>query len=263
MLIVASYAQKNPAEKTILGMGTDYLFMPETMKGKVKEVKELNYWASEKNGKITKGNLMTWKELDSIGSTKNFVAYFDNTGVLTKYDNLDENNAIRNSNIGTIENGKWKRFESKTKDSISSYWIPQYDNMGYLIGGSSYRPIKDTLIVRQVFTHDGKGNYTKYEYFNSKNKRTAYQVISLNANGKVNEVKYFNKNDSLTGSLINTYNDKGFLIKQLSSSEKPKSTSPWIYKDLKFDDHGNWLECFAVIDNGKYKVLATRSYTYY
>jgi hypothetical protein len=35
--------------------------MPNTMKGKVKEIKELNYWATDIDGKLKKGKLMTRK----------------------------------------------------------------------------------------------------------------------------------------------------------------------------------------------------------
>lgn len=263
IVIIAGCAQKKSFEKTILGMGTDYYVMPETIKGKVKEVKERNYWAIEKDGKLTKGDLMTWKELDSIGSTKNFIAYFDNTGLLTRYDRLDDQDAIVNSAIATIENSKWTRIENKIKDTINTYNIPQYDNLGYFTGVIAYRPVKDTLLNKQVLTNDEKGNYTKLEVFNYKGQRIFFQDFSINPEGKVIEVRNFNMQDSLTGGMINTYNDKGQLIKQKSYSEKPKSESIWDYNDLSFDDHGNWLESFCNIDDGKYKIIIGRSYIYY
>ena len=79
-LIIGSWSNKKPLEKTVLGMWTDYYFIPNTLKGKVKEVKELNYWAIEKDAKIAKGELMTKKDLDSVGSTPNLIAYFDDKG---------------------------------------------------------------------------------------------------------------------------------------------------------------------------------------
>lgn len=263
IFIITGCAQNKIVEKTILGMGTDYYLMPETMKGKVKEVKERNYWAIEKDGKMTKGNLMTWGELDSIGSTHNFIAYYDSSGLLTRYDRLDDQDAIVNSTFTTIENGKWTRLEYKLNDTVNNYMIPQYDNLGYFTGVISYRPLKDTLLNKQVLQLDGNGNYTKLEFFNYKGQRMYFQDFSLNPEGKVIEVKSYNMQDSLIGVLINTYNDNGQLIKQKSYSERPKSESTWDYQDITSDDRGNWLESFCNIDDGKYKIIIGRSYIYY
>ena len=255
--------QKKPVEKTILGMGTDYLYFPEVLNGKIKELRETNYWAAEKDGKITKGNPTTWKDLDSVGSTKNLIAYFDMTGALTKYDLLDENNLIRYSTIGTIEYGKYVRWEDKLKDSTYQYTIPEYDSQRYFVGGKVYRPIVDTLISRFVIKNDEKGNYTKIENFNFKNQKGSYQVFALNELGKVIETKFFNKYDTLRQTFVNTYNDKGFLTIQKVFIEKPKSTNVWDVQDLEFDDHGNVLLIFSNIDKGKFKLVAERTYIYY
>ena len=255
--------QKKPVEKTILGMGTDYMYFPETLNGKIKELRETNYWANEKDGKITKGNPATWKDLDSVGSTQNLVAYFDITGTLTKYDLVDENNVIRNSRILTIENGKYVRWEFKLKDSTFQYVIPEYGSQGYFTGGKVYRPIVDTLISRFVITYDEKGNYTRLEYFNFKNQKGSYQVFRLNEPGKVIETKFFTKDDTLVQTFVNTFSDKGFLTTQKVYIEKPKSTTSWDVQDLEFDDHGNVLLIFSSIDEGKFKLVAERTYLYY
>jgi hypothetical protein len=262
-LIIGSWSNNNkPVEKTVLGMWTDYYLIPTTLKGKVNEVKELNYWAADKDGKITKGELMTKKDLDSIGSTQNLVAYFDNKGTLMRYELLDRENVIQNR-LGTIENGKCIRWDLKLKDSTFLYIVPQYDKLGYIIEGSSYRPIVDTLVNKVVLTYDSKGNYTKIEYFNYKNQKTGYHVCSLDKDGNYIEAKYFNKNDSLAYTLTTTYDKNGSIIKQKTFDEKTKSSGIWDYKDLKLDVHGNWVESYANIDNGKYKVFIERSYIYY
>jgi len=263
IILVWGCTQKKPVEKTILGMGTDYMYFPEVLNGKIKELREINYWAAEKDGKITKGNPATWKDLDSAGSTRNLVAYFDNTGSLTKYDLLDENNVIRNSTIGTIENGKYVRWEFKLKDSTYQYMIPEYDSQGYFGGGKVYRPIVDTLISRFIITNDEKGNYTRIEYFNFKNQKGSYQVFALNELGKVIETKFFTRDDTLRQTFVNTYSDKGLLTTQKVYIEKPKSTISWDVQDLEFDDHGNVLLIFSNIDEGKFKLVAERTYVYY
>jgi len=255
--------QKKPVEKTILGILTDYENCPEVLNGKIKELRETNYWAAEKDGKITKGNPATWKDLDSAGSIQNFVAYFDTTGTLTKFDRLDENNVIRYSRIVTIENGKYVRYEFKLKDSTYQYLIPEYDSQEYFVGGKVYRPIVDTLISSFIITNDDKGNWTRVEYFNFKNQKGNYEVFALNELGKVIETKFFNKDDTLKQTFVNTYNDKGFLATQKVLTEKPKSTVQWDVQDLVFDDHDNNLLIYSNIDQGKFKLVAERTYIYY
>ena len=256
-------SQKKPVEKTILGMGTDYVYFPQVLNGKIKELRETNYWAAEKDGKITKGNPATWKDLDSVGSTRNLVAYFDNNGSLTKYDLVDENNVIRYSTIGTIENGKYIRWEEKIKDSTYRYMIPEYDSQGYSVGGKRYRPGVDTLLGSVVITNDAKGNYTRIEFFNNKKELRGYQVFTLNETGKIIDTKFFTKDDTLRQTFVNTYNEKGSLIGQKVNIEKPKRTILWDVKDLEFDDHGNVLMIFSNIDEGKFKLVGERTYIYY
>ncbi len=254
--------QKKPVEKTVFGMWTDYYLIPNTLNGKVKEMKELNYWAIESNGNITKGKLMTRKDLDSIPSTPNLIVYFDDKGMLTRYDRLDKED-VAQSRIGTIENGKYKKWDEKLKDSTTSYYIPEYDNLGFIVGAKGYRPLVDTLVSKLVAAHDSKGNFTRFEYYNYKNQKTGYHVCSLDEKGNIIEAKYYNKADSLGSTLTNTYDDNGSLIKQLTTNEKPKSTSTWDFKDLKLDDHGNVIEYYSNVDNGKFKIFTERSFIYY
>lgn len=263
MLIVCSCTQQKPADKTVLGMGTDYVYFPETLTGKIKELRETNYWAVEKDGKISKGNPISWKDLDSVGSTKNLVAYFDDKGTLTRYDLIDENNVIRNSTIMTVENGKAIRWDFKSKDSTTQYLIPEYDSQGFNAGGKIYNPVADTLVVRSVITNNEKGNLIKLEYFNFKNLKGSYQEFSLNEQEKVIETKFFSKDDTLRQTFSNTYNDKGFLATQTVKIERPKSIINWEVQHLLFDDYGNWLQCYSNIDNGKFKLVAERTYIYY
>jgi hypothetical protein len=262
-IIACGCSQKKSNEKTILGLGTDYMYFPETLNGKIRELKEINYWAVEKDGKITKGDPATWKDLDSIVSTKNYIAYFDSTGALTRYDLIDENNVIRYSTIGITENGKIVKWESKIKDSTYQYMTPEYDSHGYFTGGKLYRPIVDTLIRRVLLTYDEKGNYIRIEFFNSKDQKGSYQVFTSNELGKIIETKFYSKDDTLRQTFKNSYNAKGSLITQIVEVEKPASTTRWDVQDLEFDEQGNLSLIYSNIDNGKFKLVAERKYIYY
>lgn len=263
MLIASGCAHQKADDKTVLGMGTDYVYFPETLTGKIKELRETNYWAIEKDGKITKGSPVSWKELDSVGSTKNFTAHFDEMGNLTQYDLVDENNVVRNSNIGKIQNGRLIRLEFKSKDSTTQYATASYDSRGYFAGGKIFHPYKDTLLLSFIITNNEQGKYTKLEYFDFKNQKGRYMTFALNDQGKVYETKFFNKYDTLKQTFHNSYNGKGFLATQTAKTEKPESVVTWEVQDLLFDDHNNWLQCYSNVDKGKFKLLAERTYVYY
>lgn len=80
---------------------------------------------------------------------------------------------------------------------------------------------------------------------------------------KVIETKFHSKDDTIGQTFINTYDDKGHLATQKVNIERPKSTVNWEVQNLLFDDHGNWLQCYSNIDNGKFKLFAERTYIYY
>jgi hypothetical protein len=263
VLIACSCAQQKSADKTVLGLGTDYMYYPETLHGKIKHLTETNYWAVEKDGKITKGNPMTWKDLDSVGSTKNIVADFDEKGSLTRYDLIDENKVAINSTIGIIENGRYKKLLYKIKDSTAQYQITDYDDRGFISGGKMYNAQNDTVLFSFKFNNDDKGNYTKIEFFSPKGLKGSSQVFALNEAGKVIEAKFFNKYDTLRQTFLNSYDDKGTLVKQTVKTERPVSSTTWNLKDLLSDDHGNWIQSYSNVENGKFKLFVERTYVYY
>jgi hypothetical protein len=261
-LLNGSWVINKPAEKTVLGMWTDYYLIPNTLKGQVKEVKELNYWAIEKEGKIAKGAIMTKKDLDSVGSTPNLAAFFDEKGILTKYNTLDGENATQ-SNIATIKNGKYERWDQKQNDKPLYYIIPEYDSKGNLGSATSYRPVADTVVNKVVLGYDTKGNYNRIEYYNSKNNKTGYHVCTVDNEGNYIEADYFNKADSLSFTLTNKFDRNGNIIMQTTLNVKTKVSGVWDCKVLKTDAKGNWIETYADIDNGKFKIFSERTFIYY
>jgi hypothetical protein len=270
IVIIVGCSQEIPDKKTILSCG-EYGFSPEILKGKVKKFKEQNYWAIEKDGKITKGDLITWKDIDSLGLSHSFIVYFDNSGLATRYDLLYDDITIKFSSIYTYANGKCIRRDDIPRDSTklswfmqSKYWIPlSYDVSGHLISGADFRTKVDTLMERQIFTYDDKGNITKMEFFDSRNNKWESRIFAYNAKGNVTQMKFFGKNDSLVYTVLSEFNDAGFLTKIDLVNENPRIVTKCVIKDISFDDQGNLLKYFSNIEDGKYKILSERSIIYY
>jgi hypothetical protein len=270
MVIIVGCSQKKPDKKTILNCG-EYAFSPEILKGEVKKYKEQNYWAIEKDGKIIKGDLITWKEIDSIGLSHSFIVYFDKSGSAIRYDLLYDDNTIKFSSIFTYANGKCIRRDDIPTDSTKlswsmqpKYWIPlSYNVSGRLISGADFRTKVDTLMERQISIYDDKGNIEKMEFFDSRNKKWESRNFSYDSNGNVTQMKFFGKNDSLVYTVLSEFNDAGFLTKIDLINENPRILTKCVIKDISFDDHGNLLMYFNNIDDGKYKILCERSIIYY
>jgi len=263
IIAIAGYSQKVRSEQTVLGMGTDYLLYPEILKGKLKELKEQNYWTIEKDGKSIAGKLLTWKELDSIGSTKNFTAYFDNAGNLTRYDVLGDDDQPAISTVGTMKDGRCIRWETSNKGKLTSYTTPEYDSKGFLIAGKVFSPAKDTLLSSFVVTNDMNGNYNRIEYYNFKGLKTGYWALTFNPEGRITNAGYYNRGDTLAMTMKNEYSGNGQMATQDSYNTKTRQHSVWVMKNLSYDAKGNSLETAYDIENGKYKVFCKRTYIYY
>lgn len=262
ILIAVACGPKKTDVRTTYGLWTDYILIPSTLKGKVKEVKELNYWALEKDGKITKGELMSKKELDSIGSTNNTILNFDENGNPLRYDHLDRENVI-STRFGKTENGHLSGMDYKIGDSTTYYFRIEYDSNGYPIVAKGFRPGVDTLINSAKLFHDTNGFVTKFEYYNAKGLLTGYNTCTPDITGNNTEVKSYNNSDTLRWIWINTFDKDGIMTRQEAKNMNTGQTVVWTYKDFKYDDKGNLISYYGDIDNGKYKVVVERTITYF
>jgi len=270
MAIIVGCSQKKPEKKTTLNCG-EYGFSPEILKGNVKTFKEQNYWAIEKDGEIKKGDLITWKEIDSVSFSHSFIVYFDNSGSVTRYDLLNDVNRIKFSSIFTYASGKCIRRDDIPTDSTKlswflqpKYWIPlSYDVLGHLISGADFRTKADTLMERQISTYDDQGNVTKMDFFDSRNNKWESRAFAYDSKGNVTQMKFFGRNDSLVYTTLSEFNDAGFLTKTDYVDENSRIVTKCVIQDISFDDHGNLLEYFTNIDDGKYRILTERQIIYY
>lgn len=259
ILLVCGCSQKKAEEKTVLGLGTQYYMFPENLKGKVKEMHETNFWATEQDGKYTKGSPMTWKDLDSVGSLKNANEYFDETGSLVKEENFDEKNAVRFRMVKSSPD-KWERFRA---DTGYAYIKPEFNAGGLLTGEKIYRTGNDTLVQTQVLSYDGNGFLSKIEYFNYKNEKAGTQEFTTNKEGLVTNIRFLNGKDSLVQTFDQKFDDKGFMIEQNVNIVKPPQKIIWKFTPYKFDDKGNPLQWLQDVENGKFRFITERTFVYY
>jgi len=210
------------------------------------------------DGKIVADRQLTTGDRDSIGWTNDFIAVFNEEGILLSCDEIDENGKVLYSTRLKTEGNKIVKAENYGNDTLTNYQLIHYDGSGWIDRLETFTPA-DTLKNTMSLKNDEKGNLlsvtissplndkkTTYEFsYNDTNRRSGY--IFLNAEGvKTFEQKF-------------VYNDHGFMEKQfIIDKEGKESTSQYTYS---YSEDGNWIECIG--NEGKHTLLAKREIEYY
>lgn len=262
--LAAFYAcsKQKSVEKTILGDFTAWMNSPEQLNGKVKEVKEVTYWAVEKNGTVEKGNILTKKEHDSLGWSFDFSLLFDESGMLLRNENLDENGVAMQGWTFTVDSGKYARAEFVENDTIRNVAKFKTNTKGEIEEVIMFKPQNDTTIGWYASSYDENGNRIRWQWVKANGEKAGYQAFSWDPGNRVTEVKFFSAKDSLTGSWALTYDEKGFLASQKTLDGKQVVTSDLSMKNSDFDEKGNYLKT-VVYKEGKPYLLTVRNYTYF
>lgn len=260
ILILFGCQSEKPNETTVLGILTPYFFFPETLKGKVKEVKELNYWAVEKDGDVVAGEQITMADRDSLLNwTNDFVIQFDKSGFIEQIKFLDEKNESFGQWEAINEEGEMKSANWITKDTIRNYLNLVYKD-GVLIKGERYRAKVDTLMSKFESEFNEDGNFSTLQFYNFKNEPTVKYDYSYDPEGFISKYS-FSRNDTIRGGMNFTHNENGFTESQEVYNKLTGTSETWKYK-YEYDELGNWIN-YVASKNNKPEVVCTRSYVYY
>ena len=84
---------QNPDNYILVGQlySTQPFGFPEKIIGKVQSLKEVNYWAEEKNGKVVRRNVITTEDRKTTPMRMNFMEEYNSSGTVTKSVTLNEN----------------------------------------------------------------------------------------------------------------------------------------------------------------------------
>ncbi len=90
--IAVGCQQPEPEIHTVdVGFFTPYALYPETLNGKIKQLTERNYLAVEKDGNVIKDERLNKESRDSLSWTRDFRLSYNEDGMMTKLEYLDEN----------------------------------------------------------------------------------------------------------------------------------------------------------------------------
>ena len=251
--------QKLP-ERTHMDFFTPY---NEYHNGKLKSVKEENFWAVEKDGQIEKGRLVTDKDReDSSAWTGDFEAFYNEDGIVIRVDYFNDARSIEDFWVTTIENNKITRADWTEKDTAQLYSKISYDDQGNIKESKRYRTINDTLLNTYTYKTDENGNIIETVAQNHLGEMTYKYILQINQEGLVTEQKDLVKGDSLTYLRRNTYNDKGFIITDDIYDGEENLTDSYRLEYTDYNDNGSWLKVIYYRKDKPF-IITERTYTYY
>ncbi len=248
-----------PVEKTVVGLYTPYAAFPEKVNKKVKEIREINFWPVEKNGKIEAGLRLTEAARDTVNWTGNFSVQFNESGLAEKVIEFDENE--KTLAIWEITNESGFHRSAKRLENDTVVYLQEIRKLN----DGTYRTEvtdaqNDTLLYSAVMELDENNNYKNYQFFSSKGEPRSKWEYSYDASNHITGYTV-TRNDTLRSGMNFTFNDKGFIETQ-ETYNKLNETSALYRYEYEYDNEGNWIKNIAILD-GKPFMVAIREYTYY
>jgi len=260
MILATGCPQPEPVVPQVeIGLFTPYAIMPENVNGKVKEVVERNYHGIEKDGKITKGDRLTVEDRDTMTWSDDFKLTFDEDGNLLESATIGENDEIMDKLTLTLEEGQIVKGHFVKDDTLRNVTQMSYNEAGQLIKLEQYRMPADTMIWSVQFIADEQGILREWQFMNPKGDPTSKYIFTVSQEGRRTGYKFYNKEGEMAFEERYTYNDMGFLAKQVLIN-KAGEESVWDYA-YEYDDLNNWVIVTGISD--QYPIVAERTYTYY
>ena len=244
---------------TTVGLFTPYRFFPETLNWQLKEVKEVNYWAVEKDGTVEVGAKITPEEYDSIRWTHNFTAEFKPNGELVQTVFPDEKDGLMNT-WGVFYDGETAVGAEFMEGDTMTYSVKIIPKEGGNLNFETYRQPADTLLNTLEAIYDANKNYQSLQWYNFKSEPTfSYQYSYDEARNMTGFTG--TRDDTVRNAMNFTYNEQGSAITQelINYTTGEKTFNKYEYS---YDENGNWIKCVAYQDDKPY-IVAMRDYVYY
>ncbi len=236
------------------------------LKGKVKSLKESEYFAFDSGGTTIRALSMESKKsyiFDKKGKSIEFIKYNSNNHILSRYIYNYDSNGNKIQDIEYSYSKLSKKIEYNLKDKTSegfefgsenegSKLKNKYDNQGKLIEENYYDQLGN-LGERDVYKYDEKGNFIEVKYIMPDGSYPRKLEFKYDTNNKMIEDNYYFSDDSIMSGTLYKYDEKGNQIERRSNTP---NTIPQI-SIYKYDSIGNMLEW-----DSYYKSKIGRIYTY-
>ncbi len=249
-----------PVPQTTLGMYTPYFLFPEQLNGKLKSVKEINYWALQTDSGVFKGPIITKNERDSLKWSNDFVASYSESGVITNTDYSNGSEHVSHWETEILDN-KITKASFYKNDTLRRYDIFTFDESGFIdseelfiTADSSKRTLK--------YLNDSLGNWNKIKYYDNDNNLKRVYTFERDMLNRISMEYTYDQNDSLISTMQQTYNDHGFYNMSQSKNSLNEVNNQVKVEYTSYDEMKNWTNANIYL-NDTLKVICDRIYEYY
>ena len=226
---------------------------PLFLNGKVKSLEYKTYWPVNNNGNIEKGALMTIEERDSIGFSYDFIAYFNEDGLIERSETVDGDEVLDYWKLEyegeMIKTGK--QFRNDTVLAVHKYI---YDENLHLKAADNYQGDMDRLLNRYEFVVNEDGFMTEIKIITVNDEFFGRYAFSLNEKNRYIEQKNYNGSDSLIYHRNSVYNEKGFLGSSEIMASYNNQGDKYTHEYTEYDEKGNWTK-MNYYNNGELKSI--------
>lgn len=248
-----------PPAKTVLGIFTPYAFFPESLNGKVKTLKEVNYWANDSTGTIAAGDRITIADRDTFNWTNDIEVSFDNMGNIEKCVFLNEKDEPFGEWDVKMEGGKITKASWVAKDTIRNYIDISYPEENTM-EMKRYNATTDSLRSSTKIQSDPDGKLLSVQFFNEMDEPLNQFKFIYGPDGALANYTV-TRDDTVRGGMNFHQNEEGFTQSQEVYSTSNDDRESYVY-NYTYDDKGNWISYIGYKD-GKPIVVCKRTYTYY
>ncbi|MFH0757586.1 MAG: hypothetical protein V2B15_09885 [Bacteroidota bacterium] len=260
MILATGCPQTEPEVPRVeIGLFTPYAIFPESLNGKVKEVVEKSYQGIEKDGKIIKGERLTKEARDTINWSDDFRVTFDENGTLLECVKIDENDEIIDKQTLTVEGGRILKGHYTKNDTLRSYSVLSYDGAGHIAKVEQYTMPADTMLWSVQFITDEQGKVSEWQFMDPKGNPTTKYIFTVDQDNRRTGYKFYNREGELAFEERFTYNDKGFMEKQVMINKAGEETVSAY--EFEYDGMNNWVKVTGNSD--QYPLVSERTITYY
>ncbi|MFO7573801.1 MAG: hypothetical protein R6W67_01410 [Bacteroidales bacterium] len=263
VLAVLTYGCKDdgPDETRLLSYGTPYELLPEILNGQVKSMTERQHLVVETDGQLIAGKPMTKADRDSLNVYVDFTIWYNENGVISRIERMIIDSLL-STWVADIENDMITRTTLYVNETPSSYFTFTNNEKGLFLEALRYRSQADTLMGRNVYTHDTSDRLTECLVYSSSGDLMSKFVMEYGENDRMIRHSIYNSENIQTSGYNVEYNEMGFTSKVDYLGREGVHLNTITTDYLKYDDHGNWLEAVRYL-NGNPLKIAKRVYEYY
>lgn len=240
--------------------GTQPFAFFETLKGKVKELKQTNYLAAEENGKAVKVRILTTEDRKTAPSGRDYFEEYDSSGTILKNGVLDETGRLLeywdvDADSGKILSAAYYNNDILRANIKTKYNGSQLEEVIYLLPGS------DVQLRRVLIQYDQNGNRIKYQFFNNRNEPNGHNDFTYDDKGHLEALRGYIRTGQMNSIYKYTYNDKGDRITEHQETFPDGNIIDYIF-EYEYDKMGNYVKK-VYIKNNKPLIYRDRQISYF